>query len=94
MTPLRYTGQQPTSFMAYPYLGEVAPGEFEARDEDAEVLLLRADVERVGADSAPGPQPKPGVEQEQSAPPKTRKTSISKPSGIDQSAGASVPPGE
>lgn len=50
---LRYTGQQPTSFMAFPYLGEVAPGEFEVRDADAEVLLLRTDVEDADAEAAP-----------------------------------------
>lgn len=62
MTQLRYTGQQPTSFMAFPYLGEVEPGEFEARDTDAEVLLLRTDIEAVGA--GPVPEPETAAEPE------------------------------
>lgn len=87
--PLRYTGHQPVSFMAYPYLGEVEPGEFEARDEDAEVLLQRTDVEAVGDDSAPVPQPNSTAEQEPSAPSKPRKASASKSSGTDE-----PPPGK
>lgn len=75
---LRYTGQQPTSFMSFPYLGEVEPGEFEARDADADALLLRADIEAVDADLAPDPVPP--AESEAPAATKPRKTSSSKPS--------------
>lgn len=76
MTQLRYTGQQPVSFMGFPYLGEVDPGEFEARDADAEVLLLRADVEDPNA--APEPDPEPVAEPEAPATAKPRKASTSK----------------
>ena len=71
---LRYTGQQPTSFTTFPYLGEVEPGEFEARDEDGRVLLLRTDIERADAPA----DSEPAVEPEPAAQPKPRKASTSK----------------
>lgn len=91
MTLLRYTGQQPTSFMAFPYLGEVEPGEFEARESDAESLLARPDVERAdpaaGAVGAAEPEPEP----EPAAPVKPRKTSISKPADADPAPADTTP---
>lgn len=71
---LLFKGQQPTSFMTFPYLGEVEPGEFEARDEDAEVLLLRTDIEP--ADAPAGSEP--AVATEPAAQSKPRKASTSK----------------
>lgn len=71
---LRFTGQMPVSFMSFPYLGEVEPGEFEARDADAEVLLLRTDIESA-EDPAPAESPATEVE----APVKTRRTATPKP---------------
>lgn len=76
MTSLRFLGQQPTSFMAFPYLGEVAPGVFEVRDEDAEALLQRTDVEP--ADAAAAAEPAPDAAPEAPAPAKPRKASTSK----------------
>lgn len=93
MTTLRYTGQQPTSFMAYPYLGEVALGEFEVRQSDAEVLLRRADVEAVGDGPAQAP-PESATEPEQPTPPKPRKASASKSSSADEPAADAAPSGE
>jgi hypothetical protein len=84
VTLLRYIGQQPVSFMAFPYLGEVEPGEFEARESDVEALLCRRDVEPVDGESAA--EPEPAAEPEAPAPAKPRKTSPSKPPEAPQPA--------
>lgn len=76
MKLLRYTGQQAVSFMGLPYLGEVKPGEFEARDADADMLLLRTDIEAVDAEPAADPEPVAGTEAASAA--KPRKASVSK----------------
>lgn len=89
MTLLRYTGQQPVSFMSFPYLGEVEPGEFEARDADAGVLLQRLDVETV--DAGPVPASKP-VEPEAPAPAKLRKSSALKAPESSEPAATDPPP--
>ena len=82
MTRLSFAGQQPISFMGFPYLGEVEPGIFEARDEDAKVLLLRSDVEPV--EDADAPLPEPAV------PAKPRKSSTAKPADVKQDGSESA----
>lgn len=89
MTLLRFTGQQPKSFMTLPYLGEVEPGEFEARDSDAELLLQRADVEDPGAGSAPDSEPP--AESEAPAPAKPRKASLPKASDAEPAPADTAP---
>lgn len=84
MKLLRFTGQQPRTFMAYPYLGEVEPGEFEARDADAVVLLQRDDVEDVNAE--PAADAEPAAEPEPAAPAKTRKSASKSPEASEPAA--------
>lgn len=91
---LIFTGQQPTSFMAFPYLGEVEPGEFEARDVDAKVLLQRIDIESAGDDSVQGPELEPSAEPETPVASKPRKASAAKSSGTDEPAADKTPAGK